>query len=109
MLDKTTIANQATIARKQLTVLISRITNRAQSTSNFWRIYDPESDTWTYTILEPSTPGQILTNISGSDLAAMYVAVPAGPSGYPEWVPVKVASSAINPETGKTWDPLQNF
>ena len=109
MIDKTVIANQATLVRGKLSVTISKISDRSQTASNFWRIYDPESDTWNYTLVEPSTPGQILTNVSGTDFATMYVAVPAGPSGSPEWVPVKITSSAINPATGKTWNPLQNF
>jgi hypothetical protein len=112
MLDKTIIANQSTLQRSKVSIVIapmSAIDGTTNSTTpGLWQIFDLETETWAYSSYLPSAQGQIMViTPGGGDYATMYVAV--NEAGILLWKPVKIASSAINPDTGKTWDPLQNF
>ena len=75
--------------------------------------WDPQLGDWvTKTVEVFPVHGQLIAVMNPySNEVAMYVGYSTTPSvsNTSVWKPVKLVSLFVNPDTGKAWDPLQNF
>ena len=113
-IESNIVAAGPTVLREKTPVHVKAIKSTNGLTAGVVQpAWDPQLGDWISESVEIfPVHGQLIAVINPySNEVAMYVGYSATPSvsNSSVWKPVKLVSSFVNPDTGKTWDPLQNF
>ncbi len=112
-IESNIVAAGPTVPRAKTPVHVETVRLNETFSPGIQLIWDPQLQDWTSQSLGAfPVHGQLVAVMDlFNNEVAMYVGYSATPSvaNTSSWKRVRVVSSFVNPDTGKTWDPLQNF
>jgi hypothetical protein len=101
------LSNVSTVSKEKSlpSILVMYEEGKSPIDGNSSSVYfDAQQDKWVKAATPPpGLEGRMIAVVSAEFVCSIYVVVNGA------WVPVRLFSTAINPDTGKPWSPLQNF